>query len=148
MRQVHVRGTRGVEQILAAARRQGREPRATKPKVKRERVDHADALRWQLKVLGIEHRGEYRFHVERMWRLDVAFPEARLAVEVEGFAAGGTAGRHQRIVGFREDIQKYAALCCAGWRLLRVTGKEIANGKAVEWIQASLSIGSELPPPR
>ena len=81
---------------------------------------------------------EYRFHAERRWRLDLAFPERKLAVEVEGFAAGGTAGRHQRAAGFAADCEKYSELAIAGWRLIRVTGKQVKSGAALAWIERAL----------
>ena len=41
---------------------------------------------------------EYRFHPERKWRFDFAWPERRFAVEIEGITPGQ--GRHQTIKGF------------------------------------------------
>jgi hypothetical protein len=60
---------------------------------------------------------EYRFHPTRKWRLDYAFPEFKLAVEIEGGI--WTQGRHTRGSGFAGDMEKYNALAEAGWLLLR-----------------------------
>lgn len=60
---------------------------------------------------------EYRFCPTRRWRLDYAWPELRVALEVEGGI--WTRGRHNRGTGFLRDMEKYNALAAAGWRLFR-----------------------------
>lgn len=108
-------------------------------RAKRPAVDKAELLAWQLRLTGVTGwQREYRFHPTRMWRLDLAWPERRLAVEVEGFAAGGAAGRHQRPAGFIADCEKYAELAIAGWRLIRITPKQIRSGQALQWIARAL----------
>ena len=72
----------------------------------------------------------------RRWRIDWAFLEERLAVEVEGGYAGG--GRHTRVSGFLADMEKYNVLACLGWRLIRVTPRDVRSGAAVTWIQRAL----------
>jgi hypothetical protein len=78
----------------------------------------------------------YIFHHVRKWELDLAFPELKLAVEVEG--AVWTRGRHTRGGGFIEDCDKYNEAAFLGWRVLRVTRFHIENGKAIEWIRRAL----------
>lgn len=80
---------------------------------------------------------ELAFHPERRWRFDFAWPEAMVALEVEG----GTwvRGRHARPKGFAEDCEKYAEAALAGWTVLRVTGEHITSGQAVEWLRRALS---------
>lgn len=72
---------------------------------------------------------EYRFHDQRAWRADFAWPELRLLVEVEGLTAAG--GRHQRIAGYTADLEKYNAAALAGWRVLRFTPRQVARGDAI-----------------
>jgi very-short-patch-repair endonuclease len=72
---------------------------------------------------------EHRFHPTRKWRLDWAWPELKVALEVEGGYAVG--GRHTRVGGFLKDQEKYNALAVMGWRLLRVTPRDVANGHAL-----------------
>lgn len=72
----------------------------------------------------------------RQWAIDWAFLDQRLAVEVEGGYAVG--GRHTTAKGFLGDIEKYAVLCCLGWRLLRVTPRQIRSGEALEWVRRAL----------
>jgi len=70
-----------------------------------------------------ESEREYRFDAKRRWRIDFAWPEHRVAVEIEGGDWSG--GRHLRGKGFNLDASKYNALTLAGWRLLRFTGTMI-----------------------
>lgn len=99
--------------------------------------------RWsRLMALQLEAHGikgfvrEHRFHPVRRWRFDWARPEVKLAVEIEGVTAA--AGRHQRPKGFLNDIHKYAEALILGWRVLRVTPRLVANGKAIEYIKRAL----------
>lgn len=62
---------------------------------------------------------EHRFAPPRRWRFDYAWPESKVALEVEGGAFSG--GRHTRGAGFLKDMEKYNAATLAGWKVLRVT---------------------------
>lgn len=87
----------------------------------------------QMQLAGItDWVREYRFHPKRMWRLDFAFPEVRLAVEVDGGNWSG--GRHVRGTGFAKDCEKHNELALAGWRLLRYTVDMLKTGIAVQQI--------------
>lgn len=99
-----------------------------------------DALERQLQELGLTgFVREYRFHPIRKWRFDFAHPDRKLAVEVEGFGAGGMAGRHQRFMGFNQDAEKYAEAVIAGWRVIRCTTQQVRNGKAAQWVARALA---------
>lgn len=93
-------------------------------------------LAWQMDTAGLLYASEYRFHETRKWRVDFAFEEKRLAVEVEG--GGWINGRHNRGAGMQKDIEKYNALTLAGWRLLRFTGQDIKSGHALATIESAL----------
>jgi hypothetical protein len=80
---------------------------------------------------------EYQFHVERRWRFDWAWPEQRVALEVEGGAYAG--GRHVRGSGFFEDCEKYSEAAAAGWLLVRVPPQWVDRARTVEWIERALS---------
>lgn len=60
---------------------------------------------------------EHRFHALRKWRFDYAWPERKLALEIEGGI--WTNGAHTRGTGFMEDMEKYNEAALLGWRLLR-----------------------------
>ena len=79
---------------------------------------------------------EHRFAPPRRWRFDFAWPDRKVAVEVEGGIY--THGRHTRIGGFEADCEKYATATVQGWRVLRVTAKQIASGQALNWIEQAV----------
>jgi very-short-patch-repair endonuclease len=84
---------------------------------------------------------EYRFHPERRWRFDFAWPDQFIAVEVEGLTPLG--GRHQRMSGFRSDLEKYNAAAMLGWLVLRFTDFEIKRGIAIKTIIAAFEDRNE-----
>ncbi|RDH41428.1 hypothetical protein [Zooshikella ganghwensis] len=73
---------------------------------------------------------EYKFHPSRCWRFDFAWPDRKLAVEVDG--GGWSNGRHTRGAGFAEDMRKYNAALIMGWRVYRCDAKLIKSGQAVD----------------
>lgn len=101
--------------------------------------DGAAALSKQLDLAGHPHVLELRFHPTRLWRIDIAFPAEKLAVEYEGFGKRGSPGRHQRPQGFREDCVKYRELLKLGWRLIRVEQTLVKSGQAFAWVVAALA---------
>lgn len=86
---------------------------------------------------------DYRFHPKRKWALDFAWThevmaerqsymerdDAPIAIEIEG--GSWVAGRHVQGQGFEEDCEKYAEALIAGWRVLRVTGDMVLDGRAI-----------------
>ena len=74
---------------------------------------------------------EHRFHPTRKWRFDWAWPERKVAVEIEGLTPQG--GRHQTIKGFLGDAEKYEAALRLGWRVYRVPGPWIRKGRNDIW---------------
>lgn len=66
---------------------------------------------------------EYRFHAVRFWRFDLAWPEHRLALEIEGGV--WTGGRHTSGAGYAKDMEKYNAAVLAGWRVLRCQPRDL-----------------------
>lgn len=69
--------------------------------------------------LGVEVETEYKFHPTRRWRFDVAIPEYKIALEIEGGVWCG--GRHTSSAGFMRDMEKYNTATLMGWRLFRCT---------------------------
>jgi very-short-patch-repair endonuclease len=55
----------------------------------------------------------------RRWVIDVAFPNARLAIEVDGYAY------HSDQLRFQHDRTRQNALIRAGWRVLRFTWADL-----------------------
>ena len=97
----------------------------------------------QLRLAGLpEPVPEHPFHPARKWRFDLAWPGLMLAVEYEGVVYGG-AGRHQRARGLADDCEKYAEALLLGWRVLRVTHRQVDSGMAVEWVRRAMGAGAE-----
>jgi very-short-patch-repair endonuclease len=101
-----------------------------------------EALALQIKAWGLpqpvrEHKGV----PGRQYRIDFAWPDWMIALEVEGgiWKVGG----HSSGTGITRDCEKHSLLALAGWRLLRVTGEHIQDGRAIAWIQEAL--GCEAP---
>lgn len=70
----------------------------------------------------------------RQWRIDLAWIDERIALEIEGgiYAPGG--GAHQRVGRggrYLSDMEKYNTLAVWGWLLIRVTYDMIADGRAL-----------------
>lgn len=80
---------------------------------------------------------EHRFHPERRWRFDFAWPDKRVAVEVEGGIWNG--GRHTRGSAFISDCDKYNAATLAGWKVFRVTERHVHDGSAVELVKRAVA---------
>jgi hypothetical protein len=87
----------------------------------------ANDLFWQIRAAGLPYPiREFRFHPERRWRFDYAWPGAWLAVEVEGGV--WTRGRHLRGAGFIRDCEKYAEVKRENRQLRqRITALEAEN---------------------
>ena len=74
------------------------------------------------------------------WAFDFAWPDQRIAVEVEGVTvvrAGKMfliGGRHGTIDGFSEDCEKYAWAAVQGWRVLRFTPQQVKAGLAIDML--------------
>jgi len=72
-----------------------------------------------------EPEREYRFDTNRRWRFDFAWPQYKLAVELEG--GHRIRGRHNRGDGFQADCEKYNAAQLAGWIVLRYTSEHLRD---------------------
>jgi len=79
---------------------------------------------------------EYRFHVKRLWRMDYAWVEDKVALEVEGGIWAG--GRHNRASGFLRDMEKYNTATMMGWRVVRCTPQTLTHRETIEMIAVLL----------
>lgn len=79
---------------------------------------------------------EHRFHQIRRWRLDFAYPELKIGIEIEGGV--WTRGRHNRPIGFIKDCEKYNMAQEMGWRIFRYTKESIEDWSAVQQIRRVL----------
>jgi very-short-patch-repair endonuclease len=79
---------------------------------------------------------EYRFHPDRKWRFDFAWPDEMVALEVEGGV--WSHGRHGRGSGIVKDIEKYNAAAQAGWMVLRVLPKDLCTERTATMLRMVL----------
>jgi hypothetical protein len=81
---------------------------------------------------------EHVFHPSRHWRFDFAWPEAKVAVEIDG--GTWTGGAHSRGKGQANDAEKANAAACMGWVVLRWTSdmveREAGIAEAVELVRS------------
>jgi hypothetical protein len=73
----------------------------------------------------------------RRWRFDFAWPERKVACEVEGGVFVG--GYHNRGVGYTLNCEKYNEAAVRGWLVLRVTPAQIRDGSAIYWIKEAFN---------
>jgi very-short-patch-repair endonuclease len=81
---------------------------------------------------------EFRFNKDRKWRFDFAWPEHKIALEVEGAVWAG--GRHTRGSGFVADMEKYNCAVTMGWRVLRTTPQNLCMMETVNMLKAAMSL--------
>lgn len=79
---------------------------------------------------------EVRFHPTRRWKFDFAWPELKIAVEVEGGV--WSSGRHTRGAGFIADCEKYNEAARLGWRVFRMPGPWILGGRGARYVERVL----------
>lgn len=76
---------------------------------------------------------EYKFHAERKWRFDLAWPDLKVALEVEGGV--WTGGRHTSSAGFIRDLEKYSEAAALGWLIIRRTPTQLISLATVDLIK-------------
>ena len=104
-------------------------------------ADYVSDLLWQLEAAApgwaVSIEREHRFHPTRRWRFDLAWPDKKVAVEVDGGAF--ISGRHARGAGIRSDCEKFSEAAAMGWRVLRVLPEHVESGQALGWIERALA---------
>jgi hypothetical protein len=82
---------------------------------------------------------EYQFVPDRRWRFDLAWPDRRIAVELEGGV--WIRGAHTRGRGYEKDLAKYNRAGILGWTLIRMTPRQALRPESLEMIRAALARG-------
>lgn len=93
-----------------------------------------DSLAWQMKAVKIPApTREYKFWPGRRFAFDFAWPERKIAVEVEG----GTyvSGAHGRGKHYASDLVKYNEAAILGWTVLRFDTDMVGSGAALVAIE-------------
>lgn len=73
-----------------------------------------------------------------MYRFDFAWPEAMIAIEVEGGVFMRGKGGHTSITGITRDMDKINLAQLLGWRVLRFHTKHIDEDEAVPMVMQLL----------
>lgn len=74
---------------------------------------------------------ELQFHPSRKWRFDFAWPDAKVAVEIEGGTFSGKGSRHTSGIGHHRDCDKYNAAAIAGWCVIKFTSYHLRESPGV-----------------
>jgi very-short-patch-repair endonuclease len=139
-------------------------PPGAKKRKRAKNADIEDDFAFQCKTRGLPTPArEWEFAKKafgRRWRLDFAFLDFKLAVEIEGLVVtralvGGqripitvrgkpaiavvegqerlvSMGRHAHADGFREDCRKYSAAAELGWTVIRFDPQMVKKREAIE----------------
>lgn len=70
---------------------------------------------------------EYRFWPGRLHRFDFAWPQVKVAVELEGGTFSRGRSRHTTGIGHHNDCTKYNQALMFGWRVLKLTAKHLED---------------------
>lgn len=85
---------------------------------------------------------EHRFHPVRRWRFDFAWPELKLALEIDGARWGGGQGGHQLVSQMDKDHEKLNTAASMGWLVLHATPQRIKkdSDSVVDWLTEAASV--------
>jgi len=85
---------------------------------------------------------ELRFHAIRKWRFDLAWPDKKVALEVQGGIFTG--GRHNRGAAMLKEWEKLNTAAGMGWRLLYCQPSALCMDETVEYIKTALEAEGEM----
>lgn len=83
---------------------------------------------------------EYRFHKRRRWKFDYAWPERRVAIEVQG---GGPRHHHATRKGVENDYVKTCTAQVMGWRVLPMTPRQFCGQFGESVMRATFGTGGQ-----
>jgi len=79
---------------------------------------------------------EHRFYPERMWRFDLAWPESKVAIEVQGGIWGY--GRHTRGAALLKEWEKINTAASMGWKILYCQPTELCMTVMVDYLKGMI----------
>ena len=83
---------------------------------------------------------QYKFRPDRKWMFDFAWPNDKLALEINGGTAGGR-GAHSRGPSVDKDYEKWIAAQLDGWTVLLATASMTKELVALRYVEAILFDG-------
>lgn len=109
----------------------------------KNKTDLADTLQLQVRAMRLpEGVREYlALAPARKFRCDLAWPDRKLFVEVDG--GEYIQGRHSRGYGMASDSEKWNLLTLAHWRGFRFTGGQVRSGFALDILTRYFAIETQ-----
>lgn len=128
----------GLRRAQAAVRESNAALKAAQARARQQAADDAAGLFLALvKRAGLPAPvREFHFHPTRKWAFDFAWPDVKVALEVDGGI--WSQGRHTRGAGWLKDTEKLNMAACLGWRLLRTTPTGLTDLLTIRTITAAL----------
>ena len=83
---------------------------------------------------------EHMFHPTRKWRLDFAWPDAMVSVEMQGMAGKSGKSGHTTWKGYANDCDKINAAQELGWIVLQYTREHTSNRDARHMINQVMNV--------
>jgi hypothetical protein len=88
------------------------------------------------KAEGLDPVFEYRFHPTRKWRMDIAFLESKVFVEVQGGIF--IRGRHVRGASLLKEWEKLNTAAVMGWRCLCCQPRDVYRAEFVRKVKEAV----------
>ena len=79
---------------------------------------------------------ELKFHPTRKWRFDLAWPDQKVALEVQGGI--WTGGRHNRPAAMLKEWEKLNTAAGMGWRMLYCQPSDLLMDTNIQQIRTAL----------
>lgn len=76
---------------------------------------------------------QYKFHPTRKWRFDFAYPDAKVAIEVQGGV--WSKGKHARAKGLLNDYEKFNEAQKLGWSVFLIPSDWIGQGAILSYLE-------------
>lgn len=110
-------------------------------RVARSNSVHEDSFWRQIVESGIPlpvRQFEFAKCIGRKYRADLAWPDERVLIEVDGGLYNG--GRHSNGVGRENDMERDAISCALGWKLMRFSPRHVRSGWALAMTKVALGL--------
>lgn len=114
-----------------------------------EALSPEERFRLQLDLSGLtplsaDYKQQFRFHPTRRWPFDFAWPESKVAVEIQGGIWGTgkrneVKGAHVRGKGYTMDCEKLGEAAVLGWKVIPVTPEMVDDGTALDRVRRALA---------
>lgn len=86
-----------------------------------------------------EWKTEFYFHVDRRWRLDFAWPDVKVGVEIHGGTYSKSPWAHRNGTQLHGAYEKMNAAQTAGWIVLQLDEKHVRSGDGLTMLFDALA---------